>query len=68
MGGGCTEAYVYPLYGVTMATKIKTGLTPDKVLKYSYQLADIMHFLQQRGVIHQNLLPENIQVRQAKHL
>lgn len=23
MGGGCTEAYVYPLYGVTMATKIK---------------------------------------------
>ena len=33
------------------------------MLKYSYQLADIMYFLQQRGVIHQNLLPENIQVR-----
>ena len=25
MSGGCTEAYVYPLYGVTMATRIKVG-------------------------------------------
>ena len=43
-------------------TPSQTGLSPDKVLKYSYQLAEIMLYLQQRGVVHQNLLPENIQV------
>jgi serine/threonine protein kinase len=60
--GTCSEAYIYPLYGVTMATKIKSGLSPEKAVRYAYQLADTMYFLQQRGVIHQTLLPENIQV------
>ena len=23
MSGGCMEAYIYPLYGVTMATRVK---------------------------------------------
>ncbi|CAI8018467.1 hypothetical protein GBAR_LOCUS11208, partial [Geodia barretti] len=60
--GTCSEAYIFPLFGVTMATKIKTGLTPERAVRYAYQLADTMYYLQQRGVIHQTLLPENIQV------
>ena len=45
-----------------MHAHAQAGLMADKTLKYAYQLADVMHFLQQRGVVHQNLLPENIQV------
>ena len=50
-----------PVSSSTLTTQ--SDLVPGVVLRYSYQLADIMYYLEDKGVVHLNLLPENIQVK-----
>jgi len=55
-----TPFYVMPLFNGSLRDLMKTGMSPENVLKYYSQILDGVEAAHKLGVVHRDIKPENI--------